>query len=146
MDKEADLTAAANAEQKKQTEAALSHDDKAKALQRERELRRRAAYFKGGFSMGFRRSVNDLLSEANDGKPDFYRFQMIGWTLALGIIFVRTVYFKLAMPEFSNEQLLLMGISNGTYLGFKYARKPDNNPQSGHAAQSATAASAHARK
>lgn len=29
------------------------------------------------------------------------------------------------MPALSSDQLLLMGISNGTYLGFKYANKSD---------------------
>jgi hypothetical protein len=32
------------------------------------------------------------------------------------------------MPEFSNDQLLLMGISNATYLGFKWSvTKPDKD-------------------
>jgi len=53
------------------------------------------------------RSLTNLVSEANHGRPDSYRSQMI------------------AMPEFSNEQLLLMGIGSGTYLGFKYKNKPD---------------------
>jgi len=53
---------------------------------------------------------------------------MIGWNLAFGVIFVRAVYYKLAMPEFSNDQLLLMGISNATYLGFKWSvTKPDKD-------------------
>ena len=76
---------------------------------------------KKGWSAALRRSVNDLLSEANDGRPSFHRFQMIGWNLAFGVIFVRAVFYKLAMPEFSADQLLLMGISNGTYLGFKWS-------------------------
>jgi hypothetical protein len=51
---------------------------------------------------------------------------MIGWNLAFGVIFVRAVYYKLAMPEFSSDQLLLMGISNGTYLGFKWSAVKTN--------------------
>ena len=92
------------------------------------EFKRRAEYYKKGWVAALWRSMNDLLSEANDGRPSFYRFQMIGWTLAFGVIFVRAVYYKLAMPEFSADQLLLMGISNGTYLGFKWSvTKPDRN-------------------
>jgi hypothetical protein len=52
---------------------------------------------------------------------------MIGWNLVFGVIFVRAVYYKLAMPEFSNDQLLLMGISNGTYLGFKWSVSRSDN-------------------
>ena len=70
--------------------------------------------------------MNDLLSESNDGRPSFHRFQMIGWNLAFGVIFVRAVYYKVAMPEFSGDQLLLMGISNGTYLGFKWSAPRTN--------------------
>lgn len=47
------------------------------------------------------------------------RFQMLIWTVVLGVIFVVSVYNKLAMPEFSATLLGLMGISSGTYVGFK---------------------------
>ena len=51
------------------------------------------------------------------------RFQMFVWTLILGIIFVVSVYKDLSMPEFSGTLLGLMGISSGTYLGFKFPEK-----------------------
>ena len=70
-----------------------------------------------------RRSVNDLLSESNDGRPSFHRFQMIGWNLAFGIIFVRAVYYKLAMPEFSSDQLLLMNLSNEDLFGVQVVHR-----------------------
>jgi hypothetical protein len=50
----------------------------------------------------------------------FHRFQMLAWTVVLGIIFCASVYNTLAMPEFSTTLLALMGISSGTYLGFKF--------------------------
>lgn len=59
----------------------------------------------------------DVLSDA-DG-VNFHRFQLAGWTLVLGIIFVFTVWRDLAMPSFSETLLALMGISSGTYLGLK---------------------------
>ena len=66
----------------------------------------------------------DLLSEDNDMTKrqimSFHRFQMIVWTLVLGIIFCSEVYTKLAMPTFDSTLLVLMGISSGTYLGFKF--------------------------
>jgi hypothetical protein len=92
------------------------------------EFERRAAYYKAGWVCRLWRSLNDLISESNDGRLSFDRFQMIAWNLVFGVIFVRAVYYKLAMPELSNGQLLLMGISNGTYLGFKWSMsRSDNN-------------------
>jgi len=38
----------------------------------------------------------------------------------LGDIFGVSVYGNLAMPEFSSNLLGLMGISSGTYIGFKF--------------------------
>lgn len=60
----------------------------------------------------------DILSDASDG-ISIHRFQMFAWTLILGIIFIGSVYKDLAMPEFNATLLGLMGISSGTYLGFK---------------------------
>jgi len=61
--------------------------------------------------------LQDILSDANG--VNFHRFQMMAWTVVLGIIFVGHVYKELAMPEFSQTLLSLMGISAGTYLGLK---------------------------
>jgi hypothetical protein len=69
-------------------------------------------------SQGFIRDVLD-----DGGGISFHRFQMFVWTLALGVIFVASVYRKLAMPAFSATLLGLMGISSGTYLGFKFPEK-----------------------
>jgi hypothetical protein len=49
-----------------------------------------------------------------------YRFQMLAWTLVLGVIFCVQVYNRLAMPDFSPSLLALMGISSATYLGAKF--------------------------
>jgi len=59
----------------------------------------------------------DLLAENN--LISFHRFQIFIWTLILGIMFVASVYNELAMPEFSATLLGLLGISAGTYIGFK---------------------------
>ncbi len=43
----------------------------------------------------------------------------------LGVIFIVTVWKELVMPQFSGEVLALMGVSAGTYVGFKLpAEKP----------------------
>ena len=59
----------------------------------------------------------DILAENN--LISFHRFQIFVWTLILGIMFVANVYNELAMPEFSATLLGLLGISAGTYVGFK---------------------------
>ena len=68
-----------------------------------------------GVSAGFFR---DLLSDSSG--YSFHRFQIFAWTLVLGVIFVSSVYNGLTMPEFSATLLGLMGISSGTYIGFKF--------------------------
>src|SRR5437870_1124609 len=59
----------------------------------------------------------DLLAENN--LISFHRFQIFVWTLILGVMFVANVYNELAMPEFSATLLGRLGISAGTYVGFK---------------------------
>ena len=59
----------------------------------------------------------DILRD--DTGVSFHRFQMVGWTLVPGVVFVTSVYRELALPDFSATLLGLMGISSGTYLGFK---------------------------
>lgn len=63
----------------------------------------------------------DILSDG--AGYSFHRFQIFVWTIILGIIFVSSVYNNLTMPEFSATLLGLMGISSGTYIGFKF---PEN--------------------
>jgi hypothetical protein len=62
--------------------------------------------------------LEDLLSDANG--LSFHRFQLFVWTIVLGIIFAISVYTDLLMPNFSANLLGLMGISAGTYIGFKF--------------------------
>lgn len=62
--------------------------------------------------------INDILSDSCG--VSLYRFQIAVWTLVLGYIFIFTVWNSLMMPEFDNTLLALMGISSGTYLGFKF--------------------------
>jgi hypothetical protein len=63
------------------------------------------------------RATYDLLGD--EGHISFHRFQIAVWTLVLGVVFVMKLLSELAMPEFSATVLGLMGISSGTYLGFK---------------------------
>jgi hypothetical protein len=68
-----------------------------------------------GISGGF---LRDILSEGSG--YSFHRFQIFAWMLVLGVIFISSVYNQLTMPEFSTTLLGLMGISSGTYIGFKF--------------------------
>lgn len=62
--------------------------------------------------------LRDILTDHNG--ISFHRFQILMWTIVLVAIFVVRVYQDLLMPEFSATMLALMGISSGTYLGFKF--------------------------
>jgi hypothetical protein len=68
-----------------------------------------------GASHGF---IRDILSDGHSWS--FHRFQIFAWTILLGGVFVAGVYNNLTMPEFSATLLGLMGISSGTYIGFKF--------------------------
>ena len=65
--------------------------------------------------------VTDLLTDVNG--VTVHRFQICVWTIVLGIIFVYLVWKTLAMPQFSDTTLALMGISAGTFIGFKIPEK-----------------------
>ena len=89
--------------------------------QQQNEVRKRLANYRWQSAYfgwpTWRGVMYDLLAENN--QISFHRFQIFVWTLILGIIFVVSVYSELAMPEFSATLLGLLGISAGTYVGFK---------------------------
>jgi hypothetical protein len=69
-------------------------------------------------STGFWRDICD------DGNGiSFHRLQVVVWTLVLGMVFIGYVADSMSMPEFPETLLILMGISNLTYLGFKIPEK-----------------------
>ena len=67
--------------------------------------------------------LSDLLTDANG--ITLHRFQMLVWTVILILLFLIEVHRTLAMPKFDGTLLALMGISAGTYLGFKI---PERQP------------------
>ena len=69
-------------------------------------------------SCGFFR---DVLSDAEG--YSLHRFQLLAWTIALGVVFVSAVYNDLIMPKFSATLLGLMGTSSGVYSGLKVSEK-----------------------
>jgi hypothetical protein len=82
----------------------------------------------------------DVLNDG--GGISFHRFQMFVWTLVLGVIFCASVYRHLAMPAFSATLLGLMGVSSGTYLGFKFPEKTNREAVQTTANNAATDAAA----
>ena len=65
--------------------------------------------------------LKDLFCDG-DG-VSFHRFQIIVWSIVLGIVFVNAVHRDLGMPDFDATLLGLMGLSSGTYVGFKFPEK-----------------------
>ena len=65
-------------------------------------------------SQGF---INDILKD--DQGVSFHRFQMLAWTAVLVVVFVSSVIETLTMLDFDSTLLALMGVSGGTFLGFK---------------------------
>ncbi len=70
-------------------------------------------------SQGF---LTDILSDQTG--VALHRFQLATWTVVLGSMFVAEVIGDLKMPDFDTTLLGLMGISAGTYIGFKIPSAP----------------------
>ena len=60
---------------------------------------------------------NDILSDGNG--IVLHRIQLVAWSLILGAIFVWSAIWSFAYPPSDGLLLLLAGVVNGTYLGFK---------------------------
>jgi hypothetical protein len=68
----------------------------------------------------------DLVTDDRGGVA-LDRVQILVWTFVLGLIFLSSVLLELTMPEFSGTLLALMGISSGTYIGFKLPEMKKND-------------------
>ncbi|HWX17653.1 MAG TPA: hypothetical protein VNY07_13795 [Chthoniobacterales bacterium] len=64
-----------------------------------------------------RRLFHDWLTDGD--LYSFHRYQMLAWTLVLGVFFIVKVWSRWELPTFDNTTLALLGITSGTYLGFK---------------------------
>lgn len=53
----------------------------------------------------------------------FHRLQVVIWTVVLGVVFLDAVAEAISIPELPKELLVLQGMTNGTYLGFKIPEK-----------------------
>jgi hypothetical protein len=77
----------------------------------------------GAEGQGF---LNDILND--EAGMSIHRLQMVVWTLVLAFVFVSEVFQELRMPDLDVSLLALMGVSAGTYLGFKV---PERNAVQG---------------
>jgi hypothetical protein len=88
------------------------------------EHEKQIAAFRSQPKTSVRRLLGDWLTE--DNRYSFHRYQMLVWTIVLGTVFVVSVAQARALPTFDGTLLALLGISNGTYLGFRL--QPLRNP------------------
>jgi len=65
--------------------------------------------------------IKDLVTDANGAT--IHRWQILAWTIVLGVIYLSRVYANLEVPSLGTNLLTLMGISGGVYLGFKIPEK-----------------------
>jgi hypothetical protein len=70
---------------------------------------------------GWRRLMQDWLTDGD--VYSFHRYQMLAWTLVLGVFFVAKVWSRWELPTFDGTTLALLGITSGTYLGFKLQKE-----------------------
>ncbi|WP_189510386.1 MULTISPECIES: hypothetical protein [unclassified Mesorhizobium] len=64
----------------------------------------------------------DILSDG-DG-PALHRIQAVAWTCILGILFTWNVVWNFTFIDFDTNLLLLIGVAQGMYLGFKWQEAP----------------------
>jgi hypothetical protein len=56
-----------------------------------------------------------------------HRIQMIAWNAVLIFVFVVQVITKMTIPDFNTTLLGLLGLSAGTYVGFKFPENQKTN-------------------
>jgi len=66
--------------------------------------------------------LRDMASDTL-GDDTFYRWQMLVVTILLGLVFIIELVRNFVMTDFDMTMLGLMGISSGTYLGFKWPER-----------------------
>ncbi|MEC4591688.1 hypothetical protein VPG91_11880 [Nitrospirillum amazonense] len=67
--------------------------------------------------------VHDILTDANG--ISLHRFQTAVWTVVIGVLFLIETVVHHKMPDLDPYSLGVLGISAGTYLGFKIPEQPN---------------------
>lgn len=71
----------------------------------------------------------DILSDENG--ISIHRLQCLFFNLIYGLIFIYMVFENRTMPDFSEWELTIMGISSATYIGLKAAENTNPNKAEG---------------
>ncbi|MGR9257468.1 hypothetical protein [Rhizobium leguminosarum] len=66
--------------------------------------------------------LSDIISDGEG--PTLHRIQVVAWTLVLGMIFVWNVFWNFNFVNFDTNLLLLIGVAQSMYLGFKWQEAP----------------------
>jgi len=66
--------------------------------------------------------LSDIISDGEG--PTLHRIQVVAWTLVLGMIFVWNVFWNFNFVNFDTNLLLLVGVAQSMYLGFKWQEAP----------------------
>jgi hypothetical protein len=66
--------------------------------------------------------VSDILSDG--GGYQLQRLQVVLWTVVLALVFIWTIAYRFSFVAFDTNLLLLMGIAQATYIGFKSRETP----------------------
>ena len=61
-----------------------------------------------------------------NGKPDLLRLQVFLFTVVIWLYVAARIYYEQSFPKLGIEVLTLMGISNGIYVGAKWAATGDS--------------------
>lgn len=75
--------------------------------------------------------LSDVLSDANGLSMN--RFQMVVWNIIMGVVFISGVYRDLSMPQFSDNLLMLMGVSSSAYVALKIPENKSGTAEAGKA-------------
>jgi hypothetical protein len=69
--------------------------------------------------------ANAPVAGTDPPKPviSLHRIQLVIWTLILVMLFIVDLYENIRFPEVPEGLLVLLGISGGTYLGFKFPER-----------------------
>ncbi|WP_145735095.1 hypothetical protein [Nitrospirillum pindoramense] len=67
--------------------------------------------------------IHDILTDANG--ISLHRFQTAVWTVVIGVLFLIETVVHRKMPDLDPYSLGVLGISAGTYLGFKIPEQPN---------------------
>lgn len=67
--------------------------------------------------------LSDILSDGSPSSIALHRVQIVIWNIILGVIFGWIVFTEFSFPVFGTGLLILSGIVNSTYVGFKFPEK-----------------------